>query len=151
MIDLILSNYSTRHSREHLQFEADMTKRLIMADVVELGYVNPGRWSYIADSFKHLNRIPKSASLQGFIYDRNPKPDLFWVYVSLLGAVLVSALAILATLRFYSLNKLLKAEITARQMTINELHEAGKQIKQLRGIIPICMHCKGIRDDEGNG
>ncbi|MFO7832460.1 MAG: hypothetical protein R6V18_10825 [Desulfuromonadaceae bacterium] len=31
----------------------------------------------------------------------------------------------------------------------NELQQAQAQIKTLKGIIPICMHCKEIRDDEG--
>ena len=31
----------------------------------------------------------------------------------------------------------------------NELKEAHSKIKTLSGIVPICMHCKGIRDDEG--
>ena len=31
----------------------------------------------------------------------------------------------------------------------NELRQAQAQIKTLKGIIPICMHCKEIRDDEG--
>ena len=30
-----------------------------------------------------------------------------------------------------------------------ELQEAQAKIKVLSGIIPICMHCKGIRDDKG--
>lgn len=33
--------------------------------------------------------------------------------------------------------------------TILELQKAIDEIKTLHGIIPICMHCKGIRDDEG--
>jgi sigma-B regulation protein RsbU (phosphoserine phosphatase) len=32
---------------------------------------------------------------------------------------------------------------------IEELGEALEQIKVLRGILPICMHCKQIRDDQG--
>ncbi len=31
----------------------------------------------------------------------------------------------------------------------NELQEAHSKIKILAGIVPICMHCKQIRDDEG--
>jgi phosphoserine phosphatase RsbU/P len=32
---------------------------------------------------------------------------------------------------------------------VRELSDAISQIKTLRGIIPICSHCKKIRDDEG--
>lgn len=31
----------------------------------------------------------------------------------------------------------------------SELIEAGKEITELRGILPICAHCKKIRDDKG--
>lgn len=46
-------------------------------------------------------------------------------------------------------NKNLKKEITKHQKTIAQLREANTQIKTLSGIVPICMHCKGIRDDKG--
>ncbi|MDR9501908.1 MAG: DUF3365 domain-containing protein [Desulfurivibrionaceae bacterium] len=35
------------------------------------------------------------------------------------------------------------------QATNDELQKALTEIKTLQGIIPICMHCKGIRDDKG--
>lgn len=50
----------------------------------------------------------------------------------------------------------LEAEIDARKQAqekneelIRELRDALEHIKTLRGIIPICMHCKKIRDTEG--
>lgn len=36
-----------------------------------------------------------------------------------------------------------------REKLIAELQKALEEIKNLQGIIPICMHCKKIRDDEG--
>jgi hypothetical protein len=36
-----------------------------------------------------------------------------------------------------------------RDRTIEQLQEAFSEIRQLRGIIPICSHCKKIRDDSG--
>jgi PAS domain S-box-containing protein len=36
-----------------------------------------------------------------------------------------------------------------RENLINELQEAIKEIKTLRGILPICASCKKIRDDKG--
>lgn len=37
----------------------------------------------------------------------------------------------------------------ALQEKVKELSKALEQIKTLRGIVPICMHCKKIRDDSG--
>jgi PAS domain S-box-containing protein len=36
-----------------------------------------------------------------------------------------------------------------REKLINELQEALKEIKTLRGILPLCSYCKKIRDDKG--
>lgn len=42
--------------------------------------------------------------------------------------------------------KLLEAEVSART---KELTEALEAVKQLRGLLPICSHCKNIRNDQG--
>ena len=149
VIDLILSKYSSRHSREHLLFEAQETERLIMPEVVELGYMNPGRWVHIADSFKQMDHIPADFSLRGFVYDRNPTPDLRWLYLGLSGAIAIAGLASILVAMFYRINKALQREIQQHQVSIEKLKQANDQIKTLRGIIPICMYCKGVRDDEG--
>jgi hypothetical protein len=36
-----------------------------------------------------------------------------------------------------------------RDRVIGELEQAVKEIKTLRGILPLCCHCKKIRDDKG--
>lgn len=36
-----------------------------------------------------------------------------------------------------------------REKLIEKLQDALAEVKTLRGILPICMHCKKIRDDEG--
>lgn len=41
-------------------------------------------------------------------------------------------------------------DITARKATEAALNKAVAQIKTLHGLLPICMHCKKIRDDRGN-
>jgi PAS domain S-box-containing protein len=40
-------------------------------------------------------------------------------------------------------------DITARKQTEAALQKAVAQIKTLHGLLPICMHCKKIRDDRG--
>ena len=46
-------------------------------------------------------------------------------------------------------NRALKQEIEARKSVQTALQKALAEIKTLRGIIPICSYCKGIRDDKG--
>jgi hypothetical protein len=120
-----------------------------MANVIELGYMNPGRWQHIANTLNEFNLIPPDFSLEGFIYDRNPTPNLRWLYFSFFGTIVIAGLAFLLVWRFYKLNHLLKWEINERQKIINQLEDANSHIKTLRGILPICVYCKEIRDDKG--
>lgn len=55
-----------------------------------------------------------------------------------------------------SVNKQLQVEIAdhkkteaKRERLITELQEALENVKMLRGLLPICAHCKRIRDDDG--
>jgi len=54
--------------------------------------------------------------------------------------------AILVTIR--DATERIRAE-QEREKLIRELQEAMEKIKTLKGLVPICMHCKNIRDDEG--
>ena len=36
-----------------------------------------------------------------------------------------------------------------RNRYVEELQKALKEVKQLSGLLPICSHCKQIRDDKG--
>jgi hypothetical protein len=42
-----------------------------------------------------------------------------------------------------------KAEEAERERMVIELQHALKQVRTLRGLIPICAWCKRIRNDEG--
>ncbi|MDX9897017.1 MAG: PAS domain-containing protein [Desulfofustis sp.] len=43
----------------------------------------------------------------------------------------------------------LQAALAEKEALIDKLQNAIKEIKTLRGILPICAHCKKIRDDHG--
>jgi len=48
----------------------------------------------------------------------------------------------------YDITKRKQAEV-ANEALIEKLQKAIEEIKSLQGILPICMHCKQIRDDKG--
>ena len=142
IIDLIVSKYTQRHTREHLQFEADMSKRLIMANVVEIGYMNKGRWNHISDIFKKFHKIPDEFSLAGFIYEGKAKHDNSIFYVGLSLLIVISLTAFLIIGWFYRINKTLKKEITKRQEVEIFLKENERQISTLMSNLPgIAYRC----------
>jgi transcriptional regulator with GAF, ATPase, and Fis domain len=57
-----------------------------------------------------------------------------------------SAAIAIENARLYSI---VQQELKERESLINELRGALAQVKTLRGLLPICAHCKKIRDDHG--
>jgi diguanylate cyclase (GGDEF)-like protein/PAS domain S-box-containing protein len=141
MIVLIRSKISRRHSREHLRFEAEQMQRLIMPDVVEIGYMNPGRWEYILETYSQLGMASSNASMQGFLYERHPRPDLRWLYVTLGGALaLLVAISLLAA-RFYRMHRQVRREVAEREQEEQHLRTLEKRYRVLaeHGPFPIVI------------
>ncbi|MGE4552945.1 MAG: ABC transporter substrate-binding protein [Desulfovibrionaceae bacterium] len=67
VVDLILARYTQRHDREHLLYEARMTKRLIDANSTPLGDVDPARWRRMAKVFAGRGLIPADLDLSGLL------------------------------------------------------------------------------------
>jgi len=69
-IKLILARYGGRKSREDLRFEAQAMQELILADVIEIGHMNPGRWEHIAQTYERVGLIEPGWSLDGFLFSQ---------------------------------------------------------------------------------
>lgn len=89
-IALLLQRYPQANTRAQLEYEARTLAPLILADLVEVGYMNPGRWQHIADVYAESGLMPRGFSLDGFLYEPDPKAELGWLY-SVLAAVLAGA------------------------------------------------------------
>lgn len=108
IIDLILSRYSRRHTRAHLRFEADESRKLILPEVVEIGYMNPGRWRHIAETYASFKMMPADFDMSGFIYNPDPRQNLLFLYLVTGGASLLTLVVASVGWRFYQLNRALK-------------------------------------------
>jgi PAS domain S-box-containing protein len=97
--DLILSKYSTRHSRAHLLFEAEKSRKLIGMDVVEIGYMNLGRWQHIADKYHELGMLPANVELAGFVYSPQHGQVAFWRTLVQLGEIVFALVALFFVLK----------------------------------------------------
>jgi PAS domain S-box-containing protein len=95
IVDLIIAKYSQKNSRSHLLYEAKQMNDLVQPVLVEIGYMNPGRWEHIAEVYKELGMLPNSVSMDGFLYDPTLKTDLVWVYRSMAAISLLAGAAFL--------------------------------------------------------
>jgi diguanylate cyclase (GGDEF)-like protein len=127
--DLILAQYSKRNSREHLLFEAAEMRRLMQPELVEIGHMNPGRWKHIADVYADLGMLPRDYSLDGFIFDTNPRADVTrlygWLGVAVGALLLIGALALWQARR----NRDLRRAIQGRDKAEAHLRETNAQMR----------------------
>ncbi len=119
--DLILSKYSRRKSREVLLQEAEAMRELILPDLVPIGFMNPGRWKHIGDTFASLGSLPADYFLKGFLFDpAAPRLDPRVIQAGLVfaGLALCAALAYILALR--SFNRLLAFKVETRTAILRE-------------------------------
>ena len=131
IVDLIYEKYTQRHSVDHLRFEADQMNKLIMPQVVEIGYTNPGRWVSIANTFKKLNLADNSLNIKGFLYadyvESGTKVPFRIIGLVLAIFVIISAISY----NFYLNNRRLKSEIKTRIKIETELRESEEKFRTL--------------------
>lgn len=77
-IDLILSKYNSQNkTRAQLEYEAEQVARLILPDIVPVGYMHRDRWQDIVEVFKTFGSIDQSVNLGAFLHQ--PLPETYSV------------------------------------------------------------------------
>jgi len=117
IIDLLIAKYNVKKTREHLRFEADAMRPLILHDLVEIGHMNPARWQHMADTFHRAGIIDKKPVLDDFIYQGPSRASMpSWLLPLLGGVLLLLALAIFIISHFHRINRrLVLAETQLRK------------------------------------
>lgn len=93
MVAYILAQWPENNSREALEFEAEQIQKLVRDDLVEIGYMNPGRWQHIAQVYADLGLATGSLDLDTFLYAENqnfPWKKVLLVAIPLLSLLLLS-------------------------------------------------------------
>ena len=108
LVDLILAQYSDRWTRDQLLFEARQMTALMRPELIEIGYMNPGRWGHIKETYVEMGMLDPNFSLAGFLYDANPRLDLAWTYRALAAALLVSLVTAGIATHYRGLTRALK-------------------------------------------
>jgi diguanylate cyclase (GGDEF)-like protein len=121
--ELIHRRYSQRHSLPHLRYEAARSLPLIMAELVELGYMNPGRWQHIAQVSIDVGMLESMPRLDGFLFDANRARDLSRFYLWSAAATLAALFFGALSLGSYRLNRRLRTEIGNRELLETRLRE----------------------------
>ena len=70
--ELIRTRYAPALTPDFLLYEAGRMSDLLRADLVEIGYMAPGRWHHIANTYAELGLMQADFPLDGFLYS-DPK------------------------------------------------------------------------------
>ncbi|TGL55914.1 sensor histidine kinase [Leptospira kemamanensis] len=132
IVDIIYEKYSKRYPKERLLFEAEQMTPLIQPVLVEMGYMNPGRWKHINDIYNELGMLPKNINLKGFIYDPNPPTNYDWIYYTFFS--LMVGVGIVWLYQWRRLNKQysenLKEQVKQRTEELRQSNESLQILNQ---------------------
>ncbi|QLC74229.1 diguanylate cyclase [Pseudomonas sp. LPB0260] len=134
---LIQQRYAPEKTLEHLRFEAEELKKLIMPELVQLGHMNPGRWQTIADSYVELGMAEDSSDLDGFLYQGMTQPDHRLLYQVIAGAALALLLMAIVALRFARLSRRLRREVSRRRQAEQELRDSNLLLERVANTDPL--------------
>jgi len=109
IIDLLLNKYKVNKSGDHLNFEADAIRPLIVPDVIDLGHMNPWRWRSMAETFIKAGMVENDKFLQNFSYDPDPKADkeklLTYIEISAIIVLLTSVITLTLLVSYRTLKQ----------------------------------------------
>lgn len=128
---LIQQRYAPDKTLEHLRFEAEELKQLVMPELVQLGHMNPGRWETIAQHYSQLGLAQGDLDLDRFIYQRKVKTDHALLYQIVAGATLTLLLVSAIALRFAHLSRRLRLEVGRRREAEQQLLQSNQRLEEL--------------------
>ena len=97
VITYMQQHYPSGSSTALLLAEAAAMQSLLQTDLIAPGYINPDRWSHIAEVYQQQGLLTAIPDLDDFLYQASTPIDLTWVLIALLVLLgLLLALALLA-------------------------------------------------------
>lgn len=132
VIELIRARYAPQTERRHLEFEMQQMRALIRADLIEIGYMHPGRWRHMADVYAESGALPQGFSLDGFLYNPHLQTDEpGWLQFSLALVLLILASVSGLALWIHGVNRRLAQSVAESQQVRQELAQREQQFRLL--------------------
>jgi diguanylate cyclase (GGDEF)-like protein/PAS domain S-box-containing protein len=137
-VELILSRYGTRHSREHLQFEAERLAPLIQSDLAEIGQMTAGRWQRIAAAYSELDMVPADYAIDGLLYRPPQPPEVApWAIGSIAGSLALALAGALAAFHMLRLHRGLQAQMRHRDQAECVLQASQERLRLIFESAPL--------------
>ncbi|WP_423898779.1 ABC transporter substrate-binding protein [Candidatus Pelagadaptatus aseana] len=127
IVDIILLKYNSQNkSREDLMFEARELIKLMLADVVPVGYMNQSRWNQIAEVFRDQGKLQANVDLSRFIYQEQSDSGLTSFLLQYRGPLVFSLFLLLALAMVFHIFHL-RSEVRLRTRDLEEAKDRAEQ------------------------
>lgn len=107
-VNFIHENYAPNKTLEHLRYEAQSIRDLVMPELVQMGHMNPGRWEYIAKTYAELGMVNGQLDLEGFIFNYSEPNNYSMLIITLSLSCVLLVISGLIIYRFRNLSLALK-------------------------------------------
>ncbi len=117
-------------SRQHLLFEAEQMKDLVLPGLVEMGHMNPGRFRHMAEIYQQLGMIPAVSDPAAFLW--SPPSPLAARWVRWLGLLLgsLAVITLLVVLWIRQLRHRVQKQTTALREEVSHRREAEASLTE---------------------
>lgn len=113
---LILAKYTQKHPRQYHLFQARQMANLIHPELIEIGYMNPGRWRHIADTYADIGMLTKDFPLDDFLYSPGYKLNILTLYRGLFITLLLLTLTSAIAWYIYRINRKLARSLSSGKL-----------------------------------
>ena len=130
VVGWLKAKYLSNKSTEHLYFEAEQTEKMVLPELVEIGYMSSARFQRIADIYKQRGLVPVEATFEGvdfkdYLYSDKLLP--FWVKV----LIAFAGASLLLVMTLFGINRHLN------RMTLERTYELSVAQAKLERYIDI--------------
>ena len=137
IIDLLISDYGVKKTRDHIRYEAESIRKIMLPDLIQIGHMNPGRWRHISNTYQRLGLITGDFSFEDFLYDPNPGEDFTWLKRMVVLTVGICVLFTVAILILSIFNRKLTKEVKERTRAEKDLRDRENLLNEMGNLARI--------------
>ncbi|MFW5498624.1 MULTISPECIES: ABC transporter substrate-binding protein [unclassified Maridesulfovibrio] len=130
LVDIISDKFGSLKSKDHLKYEADTIRTLILPNLVRIGHNNPVRWELIGAEFKQQGMVDQTKDLSNFFFNPAEGQVTIRHETALIAAVIFAATMIVLFASIFIAGKF-KQEINNRLEIEEKLKKSEKYYRSL--------------------